>query len=290
MIGTSCRLPYVPMNTAATVEILQVDAFSDRPFGGNPAAICLLADAADAGWMQAVAAEMNLSETAFLLPIDDGYQLRWFTPAAEVDLCGHATLASAHMLWSEGHLTPDQEARFQTRSGLLTATRSGKWITLNFPVQPVTPTAATPELLAILGGLQPVYVGHTQGAEPNILVELSSEEQVRSLQPDLSVLKTLPAMGLIVTAAAQTPPYDFVSRYFAPAVGIDEDPVTGSAHCSLAPYWQAKLGRSALSAKQISARGGDLKLQCEENRVLISGQAVTTLRGTLLSAPVPVES
>ncbi|MEM0981101.1 MAG: PhzF family phenazine biosynthesis protein, partial [Cyanobacteria bacterium P01_H01_bin.58] len=207
----------------AVVNILQVDAFTDQPFGGNPAAVCVLAEAADTHWMQAVAAEMNLSETAYLYPVDDGYQLRWFTPAAEVDLCGHATLASAHVLWSEGHLAADQEARFHTRSGLLTATQSAGWITLNFPGQPVTAVPAPPKILQALPGTKPIYIGHGEGAETNFLVELASEAQVRSLQPDFARLQTLSAMGVIVTATAADPTYDFVSRYFAPAVGINED-------------------------------------------------------------------
>ncbi|MEO1093324.1 MAG: PhzF family phenazine biosynthesis protein [Cyanobacteria bacterium J06638_28] len=271
----------------AVVNILQVDAFTDQPFGGNPAAVCVLAEAADAHWMQAVAAEMNLSETAYLYPIDDGYQLRWFTPAAEVDLCGHATLASAHVLWSEGHLAADQEARFHTRSGLLTATQSARWITLNFPGQPVAAVPAPPELLQALPGAKPIYVGHGDSAEANFLVELESEAQVRSLQPDFAKLKTLSAMGLIVTASAADPTYDFVSRYFAPAVGIDEDPVTGSAHCTLALHWQTKLDKSVFLARQVSAREGILKVECRGDRVLISGQAVTVLRGSLLAPFVP---
>lgn len=269
------------------VDILQVDAFTDRPFGGNPAAVCVLTEAADANWMQAVAAEMNLSETAYLYPGNDGYHLRWFTPTSEVDLCGHATLASAHVLWSEGHLATTQEARFHTRSGLLTATQSAGWITLNFPGQPVAEITAPSELLQALPNAKPIYVGHGDGAEANFLVELASEAQVRSLQPDFAILKTLPAMGIIVTATAAAPTDDFVSRYFAPAVGINEDPVTGSAHCTLALYWQTKLGKSAFLARQVSAREGILKVACQGDRVLISGQAVTVLKGKLLSPWVP---
>lgn len=272
------------------VTIIQVDAFTNCPFAGNPAAVCVLAAPAHPDWMQAVAAEMNLSETAFLYPIADGYRLRWFTPTVEVDLCGHATLASAHTLWSEGHLGPDKVARFHTRSGLLTATQTEGWITLDFPAQPVKEIATTPELLKTLRGQMPSYIGLGTSDDAMLLVELASEAHVRSLQPDLALMKTLPAMGVIATAPAEDPQYDFVSRFFAPAVGIDEDPVTGAAHCALVPYWQEKLGKSAFSAQQISARGGILKLQSQGDRVLISGQAVTTLRGTLLSAPVPAES
>jgi PhzF family phenazine biosynthesis protein len=274
------------MSLSAPVTFWQVDAFTAHPFAGNPAAICILPTAVDAAWMQAVAAEMNLSETAFLHPEQEGYRLRWFTPAAEVDLCGHATLASAHVLWSEGYLPLTQAARFQTRSGLLTAQWTDGWITLNFPVQPVTPVTPPPELLKGLRGVETRYVGWNSAAEPNYLVELPSEDYVRSLQPDFSMLKLLPAMGVIVTAPADAPDIDFVSRYFAPAVGINEDPVTGSAHCSLAPYWQDQVGKSALQAQQVSARGGTLKVQCQGDRVLISGQAVTVLKGSLLSAPL----
>jgi PhzF family phenazine biosynthesis protein len=273
------------MPLPATLDILQVDAFTDRAFAGNPAAVCLLPQAVGEAWMRAVAAEMNLSETAFLYPHDDGYQLRWFTPAAEVDLCGHATLASAHVLWSEGHLAPSREARFFTRSGVLTATQTDGWITLNFPVQPMAGVTPPPELARSLRGLQPEIVVYGGSAEANYLAELPSEDYVRSLQPDFALMKLLPAQGVIVTAAADDPEVDFVSRYFAPAVGINEDPVTGSAHCSLAPYWQTKLGKADFLAKQVSARGGTLKVHLQGDRVLISGQAITVLKGSLLTPP-----
>jgi len=270
--------------------ISQVDAFTSTPFQGNPAAVCVLAEPAEAAWMQAVAAEMNLSETAFLYPLEDGFSLRWFTPAAEVDLCGHATLASAHVLWSDGHLAPDREARFHTRSGLLTATKAGDWITLNFPAQPPVATELPLPLLQglHLEGLSLRYGGQTP---TNYLVELPRAEHVHRLQPDYPLLKTLPRQGIIVTSRSDGPPYDFVSRYFAPKVGIEEDPVTGSAHCTLGPYWQAQLQKSAFLAYQASRRGGVLKLRCNEPAALagnprpqveISGQAVTVLRGQLL--------
>jgi len=277
--------PSVAMSVSA-VTILQVDAFTDRPFSGNPAAVCVLSTAAPEAWMRSVAAEMNLSETAFLYPVDDGYQLRWFTPAAEVDLCGHATLASAHVLWQEGHLPADAEARFHTQSGWLTATQAESWITLNFPIQPAQAMSPPPELLKSLRGLQPDFTGRCgDTAEANLLVELPSEEYVRSLQPDFSMMRMLPAQGVIVTAPANDDAFDFVSRYFAPKVGITEDPVTGSAHCSLAPYWQEKLGKSEFLARQVSQRGGTLKVRCQGDRVLISGQAITVLKGMLLSSP-----
>ncbi len=278
------------MSSPDSVTILQVDAFTDYCFGGNPAAVCVLSTPASETWMRVVAAEMNLSETAFLYPVEDGYQLRWFTPTAEVDLCGHATLASAHVLWSEGQLAADQMARFHTKSGLLTASQAAGWITLNFPVQPVKPVAPPPELLKSLRGLQPQSVAYGGSAEANYLVELPSEDYVRSLQPDFAMMRLLPAQGVIVTALSEDPSIDFVSRYFAPAVGIEEDPVTGSAHCSLVPFWEDKLGKSEFVARQVSQRGGQLKVKRAGDRILISGQAVTVMQGTLFSAPTPEAS
>jgi PhzF family phenazine biosynthesis protein len=274
------------------LKILQVDAFTAKPFGGNPAAVCVSAAPLAEGVMQAIAAEMNLSETAFLHPLkdspEDGYSLRWFTPLMEVDLCGHATLASAHVLWQEGHLPPAATARFFTRSGWLSAVQKidgqSDWIEMDFPAQPVSPTEAIPELIGALMGEKGDRSNVLAVAkdEVNYLVELDSEKAVREMHPDLIALKHIPVQGVIVTAVDAGEPYDFVSRYFAPAVGIDEDPVTGSAHASLGPYWQAKLGKSAMLAQQVSLRGGVLKVCCTEaNRVRISGQAVTVLRGEL---------
>lgn len=262
--------------------LVQIDAFSDRPFAGNPAAVCILPAAATATWMQAVAAEMNLSETAFLYPIDGGYQLRWFTPVAEVDLCGHATLASAHALWSEGHLSADQSIQFQTRSGRLSATCQGDWITLDFPASPVQPVQAPAALVAGLGNPLLHFTGK---AGKNYLVELGSAAAVRQLTPDFGQLQALPVDGVIVTSPADTAGVDFVSRYFAPAVGINEDPVTGSAHCTLGPYWQQKLKKATFLAHQVSARGGVIQVDCQGDRVYLSGQAVTVLRGQLVGEP-----
>ncbi len=262
-----------------SLKITQVDAFSDKPFGGNPAAVCILDEAADPQWMQNVAMEMNLAETAFLVRQDDGYNLRWFTPAIEVDLCGHATLASAHVLWEAGYLPPEVQARFYTRSGLLTADRKGDWIELDFPARTMVETKAPAALVQALGEVTIKYVGNRTGDTSNYLVELGSEAEVRSLKPDLGLIRNL---GVIVTAKADTAGLDFVSRYFAPYAGIDEDPVTGSAHCSLTPYWQKQLGKNEFTAYQASARGGLLKLQLKGERVLIGGQAVTVLRGELV--------
>jgi len=259
-------------------EIFQVDAFTNRPFAGNPAGVCILPQPRDDDWMQNVAKEMNLSETAFLLQQDDGsYNLRWFTPATEVPLCGHATLASAYVLWERGYLKLEEIAQFHTLSGLLTAKRTGEWIELNFPMQVPSETEIPADLIKALG-TKPKYVGETHR---NYLVELDSEEIVRNLQPDFSLLKTLPVQGVIVTSKA-TSEYDFVSRYFAPNVGIDEDPVTGSAHCCLAPYWRDRLGKDDFLAYQASARGGVVKVSCKGDRVLLGGQAVLVLRGELV--------
>jgi PhzF family phenazine biosynthesis protein len=228
--------------------------------------------------MQNVAREMNLSETAFVLRRTDGWGLRWFTPAAEVDLCGHATLASAHVLWETGALRKDETARFHTRSGLLTAVRRGDWIELDFPSTPDEPADAPPGLAESLHAT-PRYVGKTVF---DYLVELDSEEALRALRPDFAGLATLDTRGVVVTSRSADPEFDFVSRYFAPAFGIDEDPVTGSTHCALTPFWAARLNKTSFLAKQLSARGGVLKLELKGHRVAIGGQAVTVLRGELL--------
>ena len=260
------------------IPLFQVDAFTDRWFAGNPAAVCLLPAPRDEKWMQDVAREMNLSETAFLHRQRDGYHLRWFTPAIEVDLCGHATLASAHVLWEAGHLKPTEPARFHTRSGLLTATRQGDWIELDFPATPAEPTTAPPELLRALRST-PRYVGQSKF---DYLVEVESEEKLRALRPDFTLLATIPIRGIIVTARSASPPYDFVSRFFAPQSGVAEDPVTGSAHCCLGPFWQARLGKSEFLAYQASERGGVVRVRVGEGRVYLGGQAVTVLRGELI--------
>jgi predicted PhzF superfamily epimerase YddE/YHI9 len=261
------------------VEIYQVDAFTDEPFRGNPAAVCPLPEPCDEEWMQHVAREMNLSETAFLHPQDDGYALRWFTPAVEVDLCGHATLASAHVLWETGALAAEGRARFFTRSGLLTAGRLGDEIEMDFPATPDEPADAPPRLDEALGlGFR--YVGKSPF---DYLVEVDSEDFVREMAPDFALLRTLPLVrGVIVTSVASSPGYDFVSRFFAPAAGIDEDPVTGSSHCCLGPYWSRRLGKDDLVAYQASARGGVLGVRVAGDRVFLRGRAVTVLRGELI--------
>lgn len=259
------------------VDIYQVDAFTDQPFKGNPAAVCLLPEPGDETWMRNVAKEMNLSETAFLHRQEDGYNLRWFTPAVEVELCGHATLASAHVLYQTGLLDEQERARFHTLSGLLTATRREEVIELNFPARPDEPVNAPPGLLEALS-IVPKYVGKTKY---DYLLELDSEEDVRNLSPDFAMLRALSIRGVMVTSVATTEGFDFVSRFFAPGAGIDEDPVTGAAHCCLGPYWSRRLGKDAFVAYQASARGGIVRVQVEGERVILGGRAVTVLRGEL---------
>jgi PhzF family phenazine biosynthesis protein len=258
------------------LHITQVDAFTSKPFAGNPAGVCILPKAADARWMLDVAREMNLAETAFLVRNTDGYDLRWFTPAVEVDLCGHATLASAHVLWEDGHLERSAQARFHTRSGLLTADARDSWIELDFPATPPKPAPAPAGLLDALGA-KATFVGRSKF---DYLVEVTSEAVVRALTPDLTALGRVEARGVIVTARGSGD-YDFVSRFFAPQSGVPEDPVTGSAHCALTPYWSDKLGKQKLTAFQASSRGGELRLTLAGDRVRIAGQAVTVLRGEL---------
>ncbi len=260
-----------------SIPIFQVDAFASAPFTGNPAAVCLLETEANADWMQSVAGEMNLSETAFVSPREDGFGLRWFTPVSEVDLCGHATLASAHVLWETGRLDESAVAKFHTRSGLLTAGRAGDWIELDFPATPGEPIEAPAGLLDLLGSV-PKFVGRTRF---DLLLELTDAEELRDLNPDFVGLSSLPVRGFIVTVLSDVPKYDFISRFFAPAAGINEDPVTGSAHCALAPYWAERLGKNEMTAFQASARGGVVKVKLGADRVLLRGQAVTVLRGEL---------
>ncbi len=259
-----------------TIPLFQVDAFTDAPYAGNPAAVCLLDAPAPDGWMQDVAAEMNLSETAFTWPEGDARRLRWFTPCVEVDLCGHATLATAHVLFARGA----GEARFLTRSGELRAARRGRWIELDFPALPVR-EAPAPEGLRDALGATPVAVGESRF---DCVVELESEDAVRGLRPDFAALRALDARGVIVTSRGAG--YDFVSRCFFPKVGIDEDPVTGSAHCALAPYWSERLGRAEMTGYQASARGGVVRVRLAGDRVSLGGQAVTVLEGGLV-APFP---
>jgi len=259
------------------IPLYQVDAFTDQAFHGNPAGVCFLSAPRPNQWMQCMAQEMNLSETAFLLEENNGYRLRWFTPAVEVDLCGHATLASAHILWETGRLARDKTAQFYSRSGLLSASLEQNWIQLNFPAKRLE-LVTIPEELSTVLGVRPVFVGKNQY---DYLMEVESEEILRSLQPDMTRLSQIPVRGVIVTCVATTPGYDFMSRFFAPRVGVPEDPVTGSAHCCLTPYWSEKLHKQSMVAYQASPRGGELRLRLQDDRVLISGQALTVFQGEL---------
>ncbi len=264
-----------------SLPLFQVDAFADRPFSGNPAAVCLLDAPREEAWMQRVAAEMNLSETAFLVRRSEApvYDLRWFTPRAEVDLCGHATLASAHALWEQGELPPDAPAAFETRSGRLTARRGADgWITMDFPADPEAQTTA-PESLAEALGVAPVYVGKSR---EDYLVLLDDADAVRALRPDMTRLETIEARGILVTAPGDGP-YDFVSRFFAPRLGIPEDPVTGSAHCCLGPFWRARLGKAEMTGFQASERGGVVRVRVGAERVDLAGRAVTVMAARLLA-------
>jgi PhzF family phenazine biosynthesis protein len=259
-------------------KLTQVDAFTGKPFSGNPAAVCVLKEAADEEWMRNVAREMNLSETAFLFPHEGAFNLRWFTPTVEVALCGHATLASAHVLWEEGYLARDQQARFRTKSGLLTAELKGDWIELDLPAVRVEAVNPPPGLIEALG-IKARCVGKNKF---DYLLEVESEETVRNVRPNNTLLRLIEARGVIITSRSATPQFDFVSRFFAPGSGIDEDPVTGSAHCALGPYWGERLQKREFVAYQASPRGGVVRVRVEGDRVRLAGQAVTVLRGELL--------
>lgn len=258
--------------------IYQVDAFTDQPFQGNPAAVCILPEPGDETWMQNVAREMNLSETAFLVQREDGFNLRWFTPSVEVELCGHATLASAHILWEAGYLAHDEKARFHTLSGLLTAEQKEEWIEMDFPSRPAVPFDPPTGLVEAIGA-EPKHVGKNQY---DYLVEVESEMVVRELRPDFGKLHQFGIRGVMVTSTASSREFDFVSRFFAPGAGIDEDPVTGSAHCCLGPFWSQRLGVDKLVAYQASARGGVVRVHVDGDRVYLGGQAVTVMHGKLI--------
>ena len=261
------------------MKLYIVDAFTNKPYRGNPAAICLLDAEITDFRMQNIAAEMNLSETAFLYKQEEGYSLRWFTPESEVDLCGHATLASAHILWEE-QISQDSVIRFATKSGTLLAAKRNNWIELDFPLEEEEPSMNTPQKLVDGLGADFLYIGKNR---LDYIIELESEEKVHSLKPDFHLWKQVDARGVIVTSRSERNNVDFVSRCFYPRLGVNEDPVTGSAHCCLGPYWSKKLQKNALEALQLSKREGLLKLLIGEGRILISGQAVTVLKGELLN-------
>jgi len=258
-------------------DLWLIDAFTDAAFAGNPAAVCLLKKAAPDGWMQSVALEMNQAETAFLVPQKDGFDLRWFTPTVEVDLCGHATLASAHMLWAKRKVKPTGTVRFHTRSGVLTAKKKAKWIQLDFPATPPVPCEAPTYLLdAFKASGSPAFKSIF-----DYMVVLEKPSKLRGLKPDFRLLNAIETRGVIVTSPSDEPGVDFLSRFFAPGVGVPEDPVTGSAHCALAPYWAGRLGKQKLVGRQASSRSGIVQVEVAGDRVHLGGQAVTVVKGTI---------
>ncbi len=273
--------------TPRETPIYQVDAFAEEAFRGNPAGVCWLDEPRPEAWMQAVAAEMNVAETAFVSRAADGFDLRWFTPTTEVPLCGHATLASAHILWETGVLGPEETARFHTRSGVLRARQRGGRVEIDLPAIPTEPADA-PEPVVRALGVAPAEAYRTPQrglGDYDVLIVLASEDAVRAVRPDFGVLRREVPPAVIVTARAAAGPagHDIVSRYFAASWGIDEDPVTGVAHCSLVPFWSRRLGKSEIVGYQASARGGVVRGRHEGERVFLSGGAVTVLRGAILA-------
>lgn len=272
-------------NASQTVTVTTVDAFAERPFTGNPAAVCVLDRPASEEWMQALAGEMNLAETAFVEPKDDGtFGLRWFTPTVEVDLCGHATLASAHLLYESGRLAPDADARFDTKSGRLTVRTvgAGRYV-MDFPATPPQ-AAGVPDGFVETFGIEPVWMGRSVF---DWFAVLDSEAAVRTLAPSAEQVVALGHRGVIVTARADSDDYDVVSRFFAPNAGVVEDPVTGSAHCAIGPYWASVLETNHLSCYQASARGGALTVRARDDRVDLEGGAVTVYHADLTTAALP---
>jgi len=263
--------------SSTTTPYFVADAFADRPFAGNPAAVVPLHEWKDDPWLQNVAMEMNLSETAFLVANDNGFDLRWFTPKAEVDLCGHATLASAVVLAELGKLEDRSSVAFSTRSGTLTVERYGSLFLMDFPALTAVPFQPPPGLLESLNG-KPHYVGRSKF---DFVIEFESEKVVRSIKPDFNRLASVECRGVVVTARSDNPQFDFVSRFFAPAVGINEDPVTGSAHCLLAPYWAARLGKSKMLGYQASSRGGVVQVELRGERVMLGGEGVVFAKGDI---------
>jgi PhzF family phenazine biosynthesis protein len=272
---------------AMNLQIYLVDAFTNQPFKGNPAAVCILDAPVATAWMQELAREMNVAETAFLLQQVNGYGLRWFTPACEAELCGHATLASAHILWEAGYLWTYEEALFHTQSGLLRAHKVENQIKLSLPRLQIAPAEASPALLQGLGVSEPKFAGRFQS---DYLLHLESATEVRNLRPDFAALQNLPVRGILVTAASDEMGYDFVVRFFAPGNGINEAPVTGAAHCSLGPYWATRLGKKQLVGHQCSTRGGTVRMQVDGEQMILAGEAVTVLRGEIVCRNIPVVS
>lgn len=259
------------------MKIWQIDSFTDKSCYGNPAGVCVLEKQASEKWMQLVAREMNLSETAFIIPEKEGYNLRWFTPKAEVDLCGHATLATAHLLFEKKWIPHDKKIHFHTKSGLLKAGYNHGWIELDFPKEE-DEESGYDQFLAEAFMTEPLYIGRNR---MDYILEVDSAQTLRDLEPDMDALTKLDLRGFIVTSHSDDPQFDFISRFFAPSWGINEDPVTGSAHCCLGPYWMRKTGKRSFNAFQASERGGVLKVRVEDDRVFISGQAVTIFEAEL---------
>ncbi len=258
--------------------IYHVDAFTTAPFKGNPAAVCIMENKPDAVWMQNVAAEMNLSETAFVWTENKNYIIRYYTPEAEVDLCGHATLSASHILYETGIVKSNELINFASKAGKLVINKEGKWITMNFPVYSLDKMEITGEFRKVTGIVpQELY----RSAFGWTLALLRNEAEVRNLTPDFSLMRNSVFGDLIVTSASDNKDYDFCVRCFAPALGINEDPVTGSAHCALAPFWNQKTGKEKFISHQVSKRSGVLKVSLKRDRVEISGQAVTMLKGEL---------
>lgn len=265
---------------APVIPIYQVDAFTDRPFGGNPAAVCLLDEAAPEEWMANVAAEMNLAETAFCWPEDDRFRLRWFTPAVEVALCGHATLATAHVVWRERGVSDVTPLRFATASGELRASRVGERISLDLPAE--TAIQADPAVVSATAEALGVEVLGAADYGANLLVELDGPAALRALTPDIAAVAALPYQGVIVTGTGDTA--DYLIRYFAPAVGVPEDPVTGSAQCAAGPWWRTRTGRTTFEVEQASPRSGRMWVEVGDQRVSVAGHALTVFRGELVVA------
>ena len=264
-----------------SISLFQIDAFTSTPFAGNPAGVCLLASPADERWMAAVARETNLPATAFVHPSGNGFGIRWFTATTELKLCGHGTLASAHVLYETGRVQPHDPIRFESRDGALTATVCDGWVELDFPAIPQVRIDPPPGLLEALG-VPALYVGK---GRLDCIVEVESEAAVRAVKPDLARLRQVDTRGAIVTSRSETSERDFVSRFFAPSTGINEDFVTGSAHCCLTPFWAERLGKTSLIAHQLSERGGVLRTRVAGDRVRLAGQAVTVIQGQLRAQP-----
>lgn len=261
------------------IDFYWIDSFANQAFQGNPAGVCLLQSPIDDLKMQNIAREIGLSETAFVTKNFSHFELRWFTPTVEVDLCGHATLASAHALW-ESKIATSESIAFHTKSGMLTAKKDSEYVVLDFPTIAIKPLhSPIKNLLESLGINDPLYIGRS---DKTVLIEVTSEKCLKNIQPDFELLKEVPIEGVVVTSRSEYPDdYDFVSRYFGPREGINEDPVTGFAHCHLGPYWQTKLNKTKFLAYQASSRGGFIKIDMHDDRILLGGKAITIMKGEI---------